>query len=819
MAVSKNFRYAARQLCKSPAFTVTVLATLGLCIGANTAIFSIADQIFFRPLPYPQPDRLMMLVQVQTKNGASYLQEGQTGLDFELARDHASLLDIAAGERASTGVNLFARGRVEYVNQEKVSANFFRVIGVHPLIGREFTRDEDVPGGPALAILSYGIWQRIFGGDPSIVGRAIDLHGQPYTVTGVMPKGFRTDFPTDVWIPLHPTRAGEGGGMNYFVIARLKPGATIAQANAQLDAVMTPALKQFRPTPDITVQEHVVPLQVGWADEADLRTKISLMWAASGLVLIIGCVNIAGILLARSTTRSREIATRAALGASRRAIVSQLLHEAILLGLGAGVVGLVIGKLALVGLTRLSQGEFEVWGPVQLDLRVGAIMLALAFATGIFFGLYPAIEAASLDLRAALVEGTRGSSGGQRRRWARQIIVVTEIALGVVLVVSAGLLIRTLSTLMNLNPGFNPDHVLTASLSLDDVRYKTTASGLRLFRETLDRIREIPGVESAAVTLNLPYTQQLNLNIQRVAGRAIDVNNSIVNFNWATPGLFHVLQIPLLQGRLFTDADNATSRHVAVVNDAFIRYFLRGERDPIGRDVALWGGGTFQIIGVVHGVQQLNGFGGSYGGPLVPLPQMYIPAAQVPDDLFAGANSWFAISYVVRTRANIPGLADSMRRLLEAADPHLTFSAFHSMSDIRRDAANQQRYQATLFSALAGLAVLLAALGVYGLVAQSVAQRTREMGIRLALGATVQNIIRTAAAPGIALSLAGIACGLMLCVFATRLLKSLLWGVAPTDAVTFAAVAALLMIIALAASAIPALRLAHLDPSQTLRHE
>jgi len=804
-----HFRYAARQLRRSPAFTITVILTLGLCIGANTAIYTLVDTLFFKSLPYPQPDRLVMVTSFFQKSGASGTNTSQTGAQWELVRDNATLLDSAV-YGSTSGVNLFAAGHVEYVQQQRVSANYFHVLGIEPLIGREFARQEDVPSGPPLTVLSYGLWQRIFQGNRSIIGRTIDLRGAPYTVVGIMPRDFQTDQPVDLWTPLHPSRTGEGEGSNYGIIGRLKPGVTFAAASGQLNAIMQPVFKNMHLPPGVLVEERAISLQAGLT--SDIRSNVELMWGAVALVLLIGCVNIAGILLARSATRSREIATRIALGAGRARVAGQLLAEAVLLAFGGGLLGLLIGEFALQGLIHLNPGQFDFWGPVHLDVRVMLIMLAIALGTSILFGLFPAFEATSVDLRSALAEGGRGSSGS-RRQWKRQALVFAEVALGVVLVVGAGLLIRTFASLANRDPGFNPNHVMTASLSLQDARYNTTAAGVRLFRESLDRISQIPGVESAAVALSLPYQRPLNAGVQRVTGHDISGKQKIVNFDYVTPGFFKTLQIPLLRGRAFTTADNASSAKVAVVSESFVRYYLPNTLDPLGTHVD-----DYQIVGIAADTQEQSGWGRGFG-PLNAFRDVYVPAAQFPDGLFAMANTWFSPNWIVRTHGVVPGLQEAMRRALQSVDPRLPFSAFHSMSEVRGAALAKQRYWAALFSALAGLALALAALGLYGLIAQSVAQRTREMGIRMALGATVENVVRAAAAPGIALALLGIGAGLVLALFATRLLKSLIWGVTPTDPLTFVVVAAILIAVAGFASILPALRLTRLDPAVTLRDE
>jgi len=810
MALSSTLRFAARQLRKNPGFTATVLVTLGLCIGANTAIFTVVDTLFFRPLPYPQPGRLFMIGTRHQKGDASETQLGQDGQQWESIRDHASFIDSAV-YAGTSGVNLFTGGHVEYVQQQRVSANFFRVLGISPLIGREFTRQEDVDGGPALAILSYGLWERVFRRDPSVIGKTMDLKGAPYAVVGVMPRGFRTEMPVDVWTPVRASQHGEGSGTNFEIIARLKPGVSIAAANGQLTSVTAEALKRFEPSTGVVLREAVVPLQSGWTQE--VHKQVYLLWGAVGLVLLIGCVNIAGLLLARSAIRSREIATRMAVGASRTRVIAQLLAEAVLLAVGGGLLGMLIGQLALPGLINLNPGEFSMWGSLKLDWRVLAIMMLLSLGTSIVFGLLPAFEATSIDIRGALAEGGRGTAG-VRRVWKRQALVFVEVTLGVVLVAGAGLLVRTFAKLANLNPGFNPNHVLTASLSLQDARYATTAAGARLFRESLDRIREIPGVASAAVALSVPYERPLNDGVQ-VAGGTKEYQ--ITNLTWVTPQFFETLEIPRLRGRLVLDSDKANTEPVTVINQAFVTRYLNGRSDPLGAELLCEGKG-WRVVGVVADVEHSTG---GWGGPnpLDLMPHMYIPVEQAPDGLFAGVMVWFSPSWIVKTHGSVPGIQQEMRRAVEAVDPRLPFSSFHTMDEVKSATLAGQRYRATLFSTLAGLALLLSALGIYGLVAQSVTQRTREMGIRLALGATVRGVILSAAAPGVILSLSGIFAGLALALFAGRLLQSLIWGVTATDPATFLTVTAVLIVIAFTASVVPALRITRLDPAVTLRDE
>ena len=809
-----DLRYAIRQLRKSPAFTVTVLLTLALCIGANTAIFSIVDQVFFRALPYPDPGRLIMIARTFHKGNLRAVQSNLNGFAWQLIRDRAPSLESAVYIAGSNGVNLFANNHVEYLQKQEVCAGFFHVLGVRPLMGREFARQEDVPGGPNVAVLSYATWQRTFHGDSGILGRSVDLQGAPYTVIGIMPRDFQTDAPqTQIWTSLQPFTTGIGAGTDYQILGRLKPGATVAQANGELAAI----------SPDVGAQVHfepgtfslsIIPLQAGRT--MNVRSNVKLMWAAAGLILLIGCINIAGILLARSATSSREIATRLALGGPRRAIIRQLLTEALTLAIGGGLLGLFLGSLVIKGLNHASSNQLNLSQPLQLNMEAFLAMAAVSILAGVVFGLFPAFEATTVDLRSALAEAGR-SSIGSRRQWKRQILVFAEVALGVVLVISTGLLLRSLSSLLNLNAGFDPNHVVTASLSLQDVRYKTSADATRLFRESLARMRQIPGVESAGVTLTLPYQRALLWGVT-IAGHPVRQDNSMANFVYVTPGFFDALHISVLRGRLFSDRDRADTEKVTIVDQAFVNYHLAGTPDPLGKHVALDSSHNYTIVGIIHDIPQQQGWGAEYG-PIADLPQMWIPAAQIPDPYFPLMHQFFSPSWVVRTHGTVPNLEQKMRQAILAVDPRLPFSAFHTINQVRSEALAKQRYQATLFSAFAGLAMLLCALGVYGLIAQAVAQRRREMGIRLALGATTQNIIRTAVLPGIKLSIAGITCGVVLSLLATRLLKSLIWGVSTTDPTTFITVAALLIAIAAIASLLPALRLVKLDPAQTLRDE
>ena len=563
----------------------------------------------------------------------------------------------------------------------------------------------------------------------------------------MLPANFQSSTPADLWTPLRPSRTGEGGGSNYAVVARLRPDVSWVQADAQIETVGAPILREAVDE-GFSGRLHLMPFQRGLTE--DLRRPLLMLWAAVGLVLLIGCVNIAGLLLARAAGRSRELATRMALGSGRAALVRQLLTESILLGLCGGAAGTVLGWLGVKGLKLLVLNRLNVWQSVELDWRVLAATACASLLAGTLFGLYPALAASRMEIRAALGEAGRAVAGG-RNPWPRRLLVASEVALAMVLLVGAGLLIRTFVHLQGLHPGFDARNVITADLSLQDARYATSEHVNRLFEQSLARIRELPGVASAAVVLSLPYQRALNTSFRRLDGPHVDTEDQITNMFYLTPDYFQVLRIPLLRGRIFTDADNASAAKVAIVSEAFVKMYMRDD-DPIGRHLD---GGRREIVGVVGDIQQKSGWGQQFG-PVAPMPAMYIPAAQTRDQSLQMVHTWFAPSWVVRTTGPPEGVIAGMQRAIQAVDPQLPFAGFHSMEDVRYRSLAQERFQAALLGALAGLALLLAAVGIYGLIANSVAERTRELGIRLALGATATQAMRAIAVPGLALALAGV---------------------------------------------------------------
>ena len=810
MALWSDARFALRQLRKKPGFTLIVIGTLGLCIGVNTAIFSVLDAVLLRGAPYPEPDRLAVVVTASRGGGAEYIDTSQTGALFEAVRDHVTGLDVAANSGPG-GANFAANGRPEYVQQQRVSAGYFRVLGMAPRAGREFSREEDVPEGVAVAILSHGFWQRAFHGDAAVLGRTISLRGEEYTVIGIMPRDFRAAFPVDVWTPLRPSRHGEGSGSNYEAIARLKPGVSWAQASEQLRS-LSRALSADPgfPREMKNFEERIIPLETGAT--ADVRSELLLTWAAVLMVLLIGCVNIAGLLLARAGARGREIATRMALGGSRAAIVRQLLMESVLLALGGGIVGVGVGGFALDWLKQLGAEKSQLWHPIELDARVLAVMLGVALLTSLLFGLAPALHTSRLDIRTVLNEAGRGIAGG-RRRWTRGVLVAAEVALSLVLLIGAGLMVRTLVWLNGLNPGFDTRNVIAAEASLQDARYGTSAAVNRLYTQTLARMRGIPGVQSAAVALTLPYERPLNDGFRTVDG--VDQDPHAGEFVYATPTYFETMRIPVTAGRAFRDSDTPQSARVVVVSRSFARKYFEG--DALGRhlksekEIA-------EIVGICGDVQQHSGLGG-HQGPLSVEPTVYLPASQLSDGFVKLVHTWFSPKWVIRTSGPPANLSGQIRAAVADADPNLPIAHFRTVDQLRNVQTGSQRYMAALFSILAGLALLLAAIGLYGLISQSITQRRHEIGIRLALGATARQTIAGAMRPGILLSIMGIGAGLGMSLVAVRFLRSMLWGVRETDPVTYVATAAILLVVSALASLAPALRILRMDPAETLRNE
>jgi len=808
----KDLRYAARLLWRSPAFTAIAVLTLALGIGANTAVFSVVDAVFFRPLPYPQPQNLAQVVRFWHSKMGSGDQSNVTGRMWELVRDNASLIDAAA-VGGSEGVNLAIGGHPFFVHQERVSAGFFRVLGVRPAFGRGFTAEEDRAGGPEATVLSYSLWQRLFHGDPGVVGRSVVIHGTPCTVVGVMPRGFKTHQVADLWGPLRASTTGEGAGSNYEIIARVRPGVSWAAADGQLASVGAQYMRENARFFGEGTRLGIVPLQQGLA--RDIRGPVYILWTAVGALLLIACINVAGLLFARGIERSRESATRLALGSSRADVLRPFIAESVLLALLGGAAGVALGFVAIQGLARYAEVAFGVTEDIRLDWRVLMATAAIAFITAILSGMSPAMLVTRIDIREALSEaGARGTSG-RRTQSARRALVVTEVAIGLVLLIGAGLLVRTFLYLNGENPGFNPRNVVTATAAVHEARYDEPGAVNRLFEESLRRVRTTPGVDSAAVSLTLPYERALNVNIKVTEIPGEPPENGLINLTYVTPEYFRSLRVPLLRGRVFTTADAAHTRPVVIVNEAMVRRFLDG-RAPLGLHLN-FGDEQREIVGVTGNVLQAAGWGDF--GPTGAVPCAYIPAAQTSAEALAMVHTFFQPSWIVRYAGPTSDAAAALQRAIEATDPQLPVSAVRTMYDVKATQFAEQRFRAAMLSVMAGLALILAATGIYGLISRSVAERTREVGIRMAFGASRTDAVRTVATPGIGLTAIGLAAGLVLAYFASSILRHIVFGISSLDPLTFVVASATLLGVAIVASVIPALRLARLNPADALRHE
>ncbi|HEV2136676.1 MAG TPA: ADOP family duplicated permease [Terracidiphilus sp.] len=806
-AFRQHLSFAFRQLARNRGFSLAVIVTLALAIGANTAIFSVVNVLLLKSLPYPHPERIGTIF--RNVNGPQPYDgpHGIDGAQWQKLRDNVPALISAVSGWTVSGVNLKAGAHVAYVHDGRISQHYLDVLGIHLAAGRSFTAAEDQPRGPNAAILTYGLWHIIFGDDPNILGQAIHLKGQLYTVIGILPQGATIPINADIYTALQPTTSGEGAGANFVVTTRLRPGATWQQADAQINrawAADAAALAaQYRAT---RVTFHSVPLQQG--ETASLRPKALALMLAAGLILLIACANLAGLTLIRLTRRTPEIATRLALGASHWQIQKQLWIENLLLAFLGGGVGIAVGYLALRGLLSLLPRNFLPVSSVPLDARVLTFTLVVSLLTSILVGMLPALTSRRVDLRSAIA--SRAVAGGERLR-LRQALIAGEIALTVLLLAGAGLLIRTLVHLETLPPGFNPHNVMTAKASLDDARYFDPAALRKLFDDSTATMRGIPGVQQAAVALSIPYERILNGQITLRdgpnAGQKVQSDADFV-----TPNYFSTLQIPLLAGRDFTAGDSANTQPVAIVNQTFARKFFPGQ-NPVGH---AFDNGVL-IIGVVADTQISSGL--NWVAPLQTEETLYRPATQIDPHFLPVLLVWFQPSWIVRTAGPIQGLTGQMQQALATVDPGVPFSGFYSMNDLLNQTLATQRIEVALLVVMAGLALLLSALGIFALVANIVAQRTREIGIRLALGSSLRQAMVHIGAPGIRAATFGLAAGLLLSAAGLRVMRSILYGVDVYDTPTLAAVVLTLAAVTLLATAIPALRIARIDPATTLREE
>lgn len=813
LAVFNDVRYALRTLARAPAFTATAVAALALGIGANTAIFSVIDAVLLKPLAYPGAGRIVLFFQT-TPGGPAY---GASAAKFNVLRRHAAaFLDVSAYEYRGAGLNLTGGAYPEQIHGIRVSADYFPLFGVPFAQGRAFTADEDRPNGPRVAVLSYGLWLRRFAADPRIAGKTISLSGVPYTVVGVAGPGFNTELdpPPDVWLPFQIDPASTDHAQYFNVVARLKPGVTLPVATAQLQSAADEFRRVFPnimgPRDGFGIQPFLDAIVSG------ARPALLVLAAAVGFVLLIACANVANLLLVRASGRRREIAVRAAIGAGRARIAGQLLTESALLSIVGGALGLAIGLAGVRALLAVNPGDIPRLGPhgaaVALDWRVAAFTAAVSLATGVLFGLVPALGASRTDLTEALRSGGR-SGAGLHQKNARALLVAAEMALALVLLVGAALLIRTFAALNAVNPGFDRRHVLTLRMSLAGSRFQSTAALNQLVADAVRRIEALPAVERCGATYALPLEGAFGIPYN-VVGRT-GGSERYDGRGWlaVSPGYFEIFRIPLLRGRSFMDRDDASAGRVAIINQAFARKFPRAGRLILGRGY----GPEFeeaarQIVGVVGDVRD-NGLNRD------PQPMVYVPLGQVTDGITSLLAHASTVVWIARTRVSPHTLRASIERELRDASAGLPVARVLSMDQVVTRSTERERFNMTLLAVFGCAALLLAAIGIYGLMAYSVQQRARELGIRMALGAEPVRVRNTIVAQGMRLALAGMLAGEAAAFGLTRFLAAFLFGVKPWDPLVFAAVPALLGTVALLAVLLPAVRAARIDPVSALRCE
>jgi putative ABC transport system permease protein len=806
-------------LAKSPGFTAIVVVTLALGIGANTAIFSLVNTVLLRPLPYPEPQRVVTLGLNYGRGGVS---DDFESLQYVYWREHSQAFDsLAAVFGSMGGFNLVGDSGPVHVRGSKVSRGFFHAVGIEPMLGRGFLAEEDRPGGPHVVVLSYGLWRSAFGGDPKVTNRSIVLNGVSYSIVGVLPPGFRfiSGEPSasnpEVLIPLQLSDAPTDRGTNYTVFARLKPGTTIASAQTDADRVVAEFRRAY-PNYDSNggrFQVRVRPFQQ--AVLGDVQPTLLVLFGAVGFVLLIACVNVANLFLSRATARQREIAIRTSLGATRARLFRQLLCESLAFAILAAGVGLALAAWGVRALAAMSPVELPRVADLSFDWRVLAFTLGVSVIAALVFGSVATAYALRGDLNDSLKEGSERAGGIHGRRLSR-VLIAGEVALSLVLLAGAGLLIATVIHLYRVPPGFDTANLTSARMSLTAEKYTHTSQVWNFQRQVIERVRQLPGVVSVATASAAPLERGLNTVVFRDGTPSDDRHNFVgIEYRSISPEYFQTLAIPLQRGRAFTEADSAESAGVAVVNESLASKMWPGQ-NPIGKLLLAADGDAAQsspreVVGVVADIRER-------GLDEPSRATVYVPQAQVKDSFNAMTNYWFAASCLVRTARPL-NLDNEIRSIVAAVDPEEPVAQIDSMASVLARSIAEQRFFMTLMGIFAALALVLAGGGIYGVLSYQVACRTHEIGIRMALGARPQDVLRLVLNEGLRVVLVGIAIGTAAALFLTRLMASLLFGVKPTDPLTFAAVAALLVCVALAACYIPARRATHVDPIIALRYE
>ena len=804
----QDIRYGVRTLAKNPGFTIVAVVALALGIGANSAIFSVVNSVLLRPLPFKDPNQLVMVWDEQTHLG--FPKDTPTPANFlDWQRQNSVFTGMAA--MAPRSFNLTGTGEPERLDGRRISANLFDLLGIQPQLGRNFRPEEDTPG-THVVILSHGLWERRFGADPRIVGRTINLNGESYIVVGVMPAAMElpkmTDWREQLWVPLaFPQAEAATRGSHYLeVIARMKPDVTLQQAQTDMSTIAARLAQQY-PKENTRVGATVTPLREEFVGE--IRPALLVLLGAVAFVLLIACANVANLLLARAAVRQKEIALRLALGATRSRLVRQFLTESLLLAAAGCVVGLLLAILGLDVLKKFIPATIALAQGIAIDGKVLSFTAFVGLFTGLVFGLAPVAQASRFNLNENLKEGGRDAGVGDRGNRLRSLLVIGEVAVSFLLLIGAGLLINSFIHLRNLDPGFNPDHVLTAKVVLSETKYPTKEKRAAFFQEVVRQIQTQPGVQSVGVGNNLPFTydgDSFSIGVEGLPDPPFDQRPDVV-LRVVGPGYFNTMQIPLVKGRDFTDDDRDGAAPVAVISEKTAAHYWPGQ-DPIGKrlkpgsvtDDIPWR----TVIGIVKDVRQ-NDF------IKQPKLQMYWSYHQVRD--------FPPNALVVRTQVAPLSLAAPVRNVIWSVDKDQPVSEIRTMSDIVSQAVARQRFSMLLLGLFAGLALLLAAVGIYGVMSYSVAQRTREIGIRMALGAQKRDVLGMTLRDGLQLVAAGVVIGIAGAVGLTRLMASLLFGVSATDPGTFAVITIILASVALLASYIPAMRSMKVDPVIALRYQ
>ena len=800
--VVRDVTYGTRVLVKNYAFTIVVILTLALGIGANTAIFSFANGILLRPLPYPQSDRLAVIDEIALKEGGNPI--GVSYPNFLDWREQNTVFEGMASHFGTSRFSMTAGGTPSAIRGSRVTYGLFEVLHVSPILGRTFAANEDRPDEDAVVIISYDLWQRSFGGDPNVIGQKIMISSRPRTVIGVMPRGFRFPEVSDIWVPLaFTTQMYTRTDHGLETIARLKDGVTIAQAQTEMNTIAARILEQNPVTNEglgVTVTSLRQNLSGSYHD------ALLILLGVVGFVLLVACVNVANLMLARATARQKEFALRAALGASRWRIIRQLLFESLLLAIAGGALGFVLSIWALHLLLTAIPGDLPFWMNFGLDLRVLSFTLAITLLTGLIFGAVPALQTSRVDLNDTLKEGGRGNSGVRNR--ARSLLVVSEIAMSLVLLVGAGLMVQSFLRLRRVNIGLDPKNVLTATLVLPRAKYTQEEQRSAFFKQLVERVRTLPGVEAASATGTLPlggnnWGRSLTVEGYPVlsVGQAPSIQHTVV-----TPGYFRTMGITLLAGRDFNDADNKDSQDVTIIDERLARQYWPNQ-SPLGKRVRFgppednepW----HTIVGVVSAVRHQR-------MQEETRPSVYLPHQKIPSS---------GMTLVARTSTNPREFIGAVRREVAQLDPDLPVSEVATMEEVVAESIWQPRLYALLFAVFAGGALLLALIGIYGVMAFLVQTRTHEIGVRMALGATARDVFRLIVGRGMKLTALGVVIGIGGAIALTRLIHSLLFNTSTTDPFTFIFISLLLCLAAFFACYLPARRAAKVDPLVALRYE